>query len=158
MTPFVRLAEPRDAQGAIVALRRSIVELCRPDHHDDPRTLAEWLGNKTSENFLSWLDSAHHYCIIAEDESVVCGVGLIKDDGDIQLCYVLPGMQHRGIGAGIVRELETRARSWGLKTVSLNSTATARSFYERIGYVPAREAECRFGGMRCYPYVKTLAP
>jgi GNAT superfamily N-acetyltransferase len=85
-------------------------------------------------------------------------VGLIQDDGDIQLCYVLPGMQRRGIGVAIVQELETQARRWGLKTISLNSTATARLFYERMGYVPAPETESCFAGMRCYPYVKTLAP
>ena len=109
----VRKAEPPDALAAVDVIRASIVELCIGDHRNDAETLARWLENKTIDHFLAWISSERHYCVVAEDETGICGVGLIENDGELQLCYVRPGMQHRGHGKAILEGLEARAKSWG---------------------------------------------
>jgi hypothetical protein len=43
----IRAAHAEDASGPGTVLRRSIAELCRSDHRDDPAILERWLAHKT---------------------------------------------------------------------------------------------------------------
>ena len=148
----VRPAVPADAEAAVEVVRRSIVELCVADHRNDAETLAQWVANKTVEQFRAWISSQHHCCMVAEDESGICGV----DDGEIQLCYLRPGAQHRGHGKALLQRLETQAKAWGLTRVRLRSTSPARAFYERHGYRSAGDPGRGFGISRPIPYAKDL--
>src|ERR1700675_216886 len=97
----VRKAEPKDAEAAVEVLRRSITELCTLDHHGDADTLAKWLANKTRQNFLAWLTKEDNFCVVAEANDQVLGVGLIHRSGEIRLCYLAPGAQGQGLGKAI---------------------------------------------------------
>lgn len=152
----LRVAVPADAEAAVEVVRRSIVELCVADHGNDAETLAQWLENKTVERFLAWFASQRHCCVVAEDETGICGVGLIENDGEIQLCYVLPGRQKEGHGRAILEQLETEAKRWGLSRIRLKSTGPARTFYERHGYRRAGDPERGFGITRPIPYAKEI--
>ena len=152
----VRPAAPADAEAAVDAVRRSIVELCASDHCNDADTLAQWLANKTVEQFRRWIASDRHYCVVAEDDAGICGVGLIEDDGEIQLCYVRPGAQKRGHGEAMLERLEAQARRWGLARVRLRSTGPAQGFYERHGYRSTGGPQCGFGITRPLPYAKEI--
>ena len=152
----VRLAVAADAEAAVEVVRRSIVELCVADHRNEAETLAQWVANKTVEQFRAWIASQRHCCIVAADESGICGVGLIEDDGEIQLCYLRPGAQHRGHGKALLQRLEAQAKAWGLARVRLRSTGPARAFYERHGYRSAGDPERGFGITRPIPYAKDI--
>lgn len=152
----VRRAVAADADAALEVVRRSIIELCVADHRNDDDTLAQWLVNKTVEQFLYWIASDRHYCVVAEDEGAVCGVGLIEDDGEIQLCYVRPGAQRRGHGKAMLNRLEAQARTWGLARVRLKSTGLAQPFYEHHGYRSTGLAERGFGITRPLAYAKEI--
>jgi GNAT superfamily N-acetyltransferase len=154
--PTARIAEPRDADAAVLVLRRSITELCVADHRNDPTTLQKWLENKTVENFHAWLAAESNFCVVTESNSEVNGVGLVHREGEIRLCYVAPGNQGRGLGSAILTALEDKARTWGLHKLHLGSTLSARPFYERHGYTPGGQSTGGFGSSRCYPYEKTL--
>ena len=154
--PTARIAEPRDAEPAVAVLRRSITELCVPDHRNDPATLQAWLANKTVENFLSWLTSANNFCVVTELDNEVNGVGLVNRDGEVQLCYIAPESQHHGFGGAILTALEQQAGVWGLDKLRLGSTLSARAFYERHGYRPTGESTCGFEASCCYVYEKRL--
>ena len=152
----VREATARDAQPAVEVVRRSIVELCVADHRNDAETLAQWLENKTVDRFLAWFSSQRHCCVVAEDDTGICGVGMIENDGEIQLCYVLPDRQNQGHGAAILEHLEAQAKRWGLSRIRLKSTGPARSFYERHGYRSAGDPARGFGITRPIPYAKDI--
>ena len=154
---WIRAAVPRDAETAVEVVRRSIIELCATDHCHDAETLAQWLENKTVDQFLAWFASERHYCVVAEDVSGICGVGLIENDGEIQLCYVLPGRQNRGHGRGILESLEAQARRWELARIRLKSTSLARTFYERHGYRSTGGPARGFGITRPLAYAKDIA-
>ena len=154
----VRKAEPRDAEAAVEVLRRSITELCALDHHGDADTLAKWLANKTPQNFLSWLAKKDNFCVVAETNDQVLGVGLLRRRGEIQLCYLAPGAQGQGLGKAIYLALEEKAKAWGVKRLYLESTVSARSFYEKVGYRSAGVAQPGFGISHCYPYEKSMRP
>lgn len=152
----VRAATPKDADIAVQVVRRSIAELCTADHHNDAATLTKWLANKTPENFHSWIANPDNFCVVAEADSKLSGVGLVHRSGEIKLFYLAPGSQRRGMGKAIHAALEAQARAWGLRKLHLDSTFLARSFYEALSYQASGEAKLRFGVLRCYPYEKRL--
>jgi hypothetical protein len=52
----IRDAVPDEAPAGCMVLRRSIAELCQAGHKNDPAIVAQWLENKTIENFVGWVD------------------------------------------------------------------------------------------------------
>ena len=158
MKIIVRPAEQRYSVAAVDAIRRSISQLCAADHHNDHDTLAAWLSNKTPDSFVSWLSDPEIFCVVAESDDRLSGVGLLHRSGEIRLIYLTPGVQRHGIGKMIHSELEAMANCWGLTSLHLDSTAMARPFYESLGYHPAGPAVPRFGVLHSFPYGKQLQP
>ena len=156
--PFVRAARPADAEAAAEVLRNSITKLGVADHQNDPGTLETWLQGKSATDFLGWLADDDQFCVVAQSREKVRGVGLIDRSGEIRLCYISPRVRGRGVGSTILAALEQKAAAWGLTSLRLQSTASARPFYERHGYVPDGESTHAFGISRCYPYRKELKP
>jgi len=152
----IRRATEKDAAPAAALLRDSITQLCVADHQNDPVALEQWLRNKTPEHFLRWLANPEMCFVVAEMEAVLCGVGAIRKNGELDFCYILPGRERLGIGRAILSTLEAQARSWGLGKLHLISTCTARPFYERHGFVPTGEESASKFGLRDYHYVKLL--
>lgn len=131
----IRPATAQDAHAGVETLRRSIAELCRDDHHDDPAQLRPWLRNKTAANWALWLDRPAAFLLVAEAAGRVCGVGMGGDDGRILLNYVHPDFRFRGVSSAMLDALEGIAASRGARHASLESTRTARRFYLSRGYV-----------------------
>ncbi|MHB8744657.1 MAG: GNAT family N-acetyltransferase [Sulfuricaulis sp.] len=154
----VRPAEQRDAEAAIDVVRRSISQLCLADHHNDHETLTTWLANKTPQSFVTWLCNPDNFCVVAESNSNLLGVGVLQRRGEILLFYLAPGSQRQGIGKRIHAALEEKATQWGLTSLHLDSTALACPFYEALGYRPIGLPIVRFGVLRCFPYAKQLQP
>ena len=156
MTVTVRQAEQQDAEAAIGVVRRSIVELCVHDHHDDEETLATWLSNKTPQIFQGWLSNADNFCVVAESSGRLLGVGLLRREGKVLLFYLAPGSQRQGVGRAIHVALEAKAIQWGLSSLHLESTTDACGFYEALGYKSTGEPVQKYGVLRCFPYQKHL--
>jgi GNAT superfamily N-acetyltransferase len=152
----IRPAEQKDAAEAVDVVRRSISELCVLDHRNDPDTLHAWLANKTEKNFLTWISNPDNFCVIAEADGRLLGVGDLHRRGEILLFYLRPGTQRQGFGRMIHDVLAKQASEWELKSLYLESTAMARPFYASIGYRPAGEPVARFGVLESFPYVKQL--
>jgi GNAT superfamily N-acetyltransferase len=153
----VRPAVPKDAEAAVMVLRRSITELCIADHRGDAQTIAKWLANKTAQDFASWLGHDDNFCVVAASPERLLGVGLLHRSGELRLCYVSPGAQGQGIGKAIYRALEEKAGAWALKKLSLESTVAARPFYESLGFRSAGGANPGFGISHCHPYEKKIS-
>jgi hypothetical protein len=92
----VRPAAEADAGAACDVLRRSIRELCVADHGHDEHVLSAWLANKTPENVRAWISSASSFSVVAVEGSEVRGFALVQNDGEIQMCYLVPEAQYRG--------------------------------------------------------------
>ena len=152
----VRPAQPHDAAAAVDVLRRSITELCSADHQNDAAALAEWLANKTTQNFLVWLENKNNFCVVAEEFDCLLGIGMLGRSGRIHLLYLRPGAQRRGIGKAIYLAMEQQARIWGLQNLFMESTAAACAFYERMGFTRAGATVPGFGVTLSQPYEKTL--
>ena len=154
----IRRAVASDALGACAVVRRSITELCVEDHQGDGATIAAWLANKTEARVEGWISSARHIAFVGEKAGRVVGFGLLDRAGSIALLYVSPDVRFQGVSRAPLRVMEEAARSLGVHSLTLNSTATARRFYERAGYVAAGVPKKGFGIATCYPMTKQMAP
>jgi N-acetylglutamate synthase-like GNAT family acetyltransferase len=150
----IRAARREDAVSACALVRCSITELCHQDHRGDSATIAAWLANKTTENMCRWIDQSHVF--VATEETVILGVGAIAKSGEITLNYVSPAARFRGISKAILARLETQAAELGVKSIVLQSTATARRFYLSVGYTDNDRPVGGFGVTICHPMIKRL--
>jgi hypothetical protein len=71
----IRDAVAEDAEAACQVLRRSIAELCGVGHQDDPAILGRWLGNKTSEFFMSWIKQPDNSLLVAVEDGRILAPG-----------------------------------------------------------------------------------
>ena len=151
----IRTATPEDATAACTVLRRSIQECCQQDHQNDSGKLDAWLGNKTPQTVGSWMASPSNHMLVAERDGALVGVALLTQAGKLSLCYVLPEVQHCGVGKALLAGAEAKAREWGIGVLSLKSTAAACAFYARNGYTNAgKEKTCY--GLECDLFWKKL--
>jgi len=154
---LIRDARPDDAEAACDVVRRSIKELCTLDHRGDQTTLDAWLANKTPEAFAEWATSERHIALVAEAGGRIAAYGLLSRSGTVALLYVAPESRLQGASRALLAEMEARARELGLSALTLSSSATARRFYERSGFVSAGPPEPGFGCSTCYPMAKQLS-
>ena len=152
----IRRAAAADADAACQVLRRSIAELCAADHRADAGTLAAWLANKTPESVRRWTTNQHLF--VAAEDGAILGVAALSPTGEITLNYVSPDARFRGVSKALVARLEEEARTLGLETLTLSSTATARRFYAACGYAEAGPPVPGFGITRGFPMAKRISP
>jgi GNAT superfamily N-acetyltransferase len=89
------------------------------DWHCDDRILADAEGG---------------YTVIAKQGGQVIGTGTIVGS-EIKRVFVDPAFQNRGLGRLIMRELEGRAISAGIDTVTLDASLPSKKFYDLLDYV-----------------------
>jgi GNAT superfamily N-acetyltransferase len=156
MTCAIRHALLSDAPAACEVVRRSISELCYDDHHGDADTLKRWLENKTRSNFERWITSKEHVAIVAEMDGALVGFGLLNAQGTIALLYVSPDARFRGVSKDLLAILEREARAAGIQELKLESSMTARRFYESCGYVSSGPRCKGVGVTSCYPMSRRI--
>ena len=151
----IRDAVPEDATAACEVMRRSIAELCVPDHRNDPEILQRWLSSKTPDIFQSWIRPGNVLLVAVEGTGIVA-VGCVTDAGEITLNYVSPDVRFRGVSSAMLDALERRARERGNGRCKLNSTETALRFYLARGYSLGSPGVGKFGTNSAYPMSKEL--
>lgn len=151
----IRDAIPEDAPAACEVLRRSISELCFPDHRNDPAILAHWLSNKTPAIVASWIAQPDRSLLLAVEQDAVLAVGSVSNAGKITLNYVSPDARFRGVSRTLLAALEARAKARSNTRCTLESTETAQSFYLANGYKIDGPPDHRFG-TGGYPMSKPL--
>ena len=130
----IRAAKADDAPEACELIRRSIRELCREDHENDPIALEGWLANKTEKNVRIWFTQLGHYSFAAEQDGKIVGVATLAGNGEVMLLYVLPEARFQGVSKALLDTMEEKAKQLRLDHCSLTSTLTARQFYLDRGY------------------------
>lgn len=81
---------------------------------------------------------------------------MLNRAGEILLLYVSPDHINRGVGRAVLAAMEARAREWELDELRLDSSVTAKSFYERHGYVGTESCGSREDGLLCHAMRKPL--
>ncbi len=153
----VRTATPEDADAARAAVRRSIAEICGPDYGHEEPVMSDWLANKTPDKFRGWIEAPDAFSVVAvSGAGDVVGFGRMSRTGWVQMCYVVPEALHQGYGKALLGAMEQQAVRWGLNTIELNSSITAKAFYERNGYRLTGEPKMFGSTLGDFPFAKEL--
>ena len=139
-----------------MVLRRSITELCAADHQNDPHILSQWLANKTEDNLRTWIAREGQIYFVAEIDGRIAGVAAVSAIDGILLNYVSPDYQYRGVSKALMAVSEGWLKQQGQIVSRLTSTATAKQFYEKLGYLPEGDAKTGKSGMPSVPMKKLL--
>jgi N-acetylglutamate synthase-like GNAT family acetyltransferase len=132
---LIRKARVSDAQQICNVLRRSIIELCELDHQKNQKELDEWLANKTIQNCEAWINNKKINFFVAENDGKIVGVSSINHNGFLELCYILPEAKGLGFGGELLKVAEDSVLALGIQVFTLESTITAKEFYEYFGYI-----------------------
>jgi GNAT superfamily N-acetyltransferase len=132
----IRRATHTDAVEGIQVLRRSIQELCTADHGGDEEKIAAWNANKTPQMWMLWIGEGEADLYVAVEAGTIVGVAMLGRTGSILLNYVSPDARWRGVSKALLAHMEGVARAKDLTQCTVESTKTARAFYEAAGYVP----------------------
>lgn len=141
----IRKAVPDDAVAACELLRRSIEQVCEPDHRGRPDVLDTWLANKKPETVAAWFASPANHAIVAVRGGQLLGLALLTQAGKVALCYVEPGALRSGVGRALLTAVEAQARAWNIRKLALHSPESCATFYERHGYANAGLEKTCFG-------------
>ncbi|AEJ23082.1 GNAT family N-acetyltransferase [Weissella koreensis] len=98
--------------------------------------LKAW-GNidKRDELMLIWqYELQKTYTLVAIKDDKIVGFSNIKNDGYIDLMYVLPEYQHQKIATKILKELEIHAYELELKEMTVHASAIAKSMFQNQGF------------------------
>ncbi len=153
---LIRAATAKDAAEICTVLRRSITELCAADHQNDPQILSQWLANKTEDNLRTWIAREGQIYCVAEIDGRIAGVAAVSATDGVLLNYVSPDYQHRGVSKALMAVSEGWLKQQGQVVSRLTSTATAKQFYEKLGYLPEGDAKTGRSGMLSFPMSKAL--
>jgi GNAT superfamily N-acetyltransferase len=153
----IRDAQSDDATAACAVLRRSITELCAPDHRNDAAILARWLASKKPEIVAAWIMQTTASMLLAVEGDKILAVGGVTDAGEITLNYVSPDARFRGVTSALLRAVEARAVERGNTRCWLISTETAHRFYLARGYRDDGPAQGKFGTNASYRMSKSLS-
>lgn len=135
MTLAIRRAVPSDIPAMSAVLTASITELCAADHADDATAIAAWTRNKTEPGVAAMLANPDQQIYVAEREGQVVGVGAVTSGGAISLNYVAPSARFTGVSSAMLARLETAIAAMGHAEARLESTSTARTFYQSRGWI-----------------------
>ena len=149
----VRRARVDDAPAMSAVLIVSITELCAADHHNDPKLLASWRENKSPERVAQWFASPASTLLVAERNGEIAAVGgYFAADRTVSLNYVSPAHRFAGVSTALLAAIEA---GLGPGEANLESTQTARRFYESRGWAVAGEL-APHRGIEGYPMRKVL--
>lgn len=132
----IRDAVVADALSIREVHQRSVRELCSRDYR--PEEIEAWVGPRVAADSGMVMEGSGEYKVVAESGSEIVGFGSVLGQ-EIVAVYVHPGWGGRGIGGLILGELERHAEKQGARRLHLDSSVTARTFYEGHGYEALEE-------------------
>ncbi|HEX8457037.1 MAG TPA: GNAT family N-acetyltransferase [Pyrinomonadaceae bacterium] len=119
-----------------------------------------WAVPKQPESYEASIDSKEFF-VAEEDDGVIVGFGVLnQESAEVEAVYVSPVAERRGVGLGMLRTLEERARAYRLRMLRLSASLNAVPFYERAGYAAHEEAKHRLATgieIACIRMTKVMA-
>ena len=123
-----------------------------------PEEIQAWAVPREPASYQESIRSKEFF--VAEDGGAIVGFGVLNPEiAEVEAVYVAPGAGRRGIGREVLRKLEDRARTLGLRMLRLNASLNAVPFYEKAGYVAQERSKYRLltgVEIACIPMVKSM--
>lgn len=136
----LRLGRKGDGRNVAQIRYRAIHEIASNDYPEKilktwGRSLSKEELAKREENFNKRIKQEENIIVVAEIDEKIAGFGEISlQKTELTALYVNPDFKRQGVGTAIAKDLESRAKQSGLKSLTLRSSLTAELFYKRNGF------------------------
>lgn len=151
----VRPYQPDDARATIDIFLRAIREVASKDY--SPAQIAAWAKIDDAEVWAQYRASRPTW--LAMDGSTPIGFTDLKSDGCLDMMFVSPDYQGKGVASLLLATVENAARKQGFQRIFTEASLTARPFFERKGFraVTAQQVEKRGQILSNFLMEKTIA-
>jgi len=130
---MIEIRDYKDADSAALAdiFARAVRQIARRDY--SPAQIAAWAPE---ERDMAEFSARRHArpTFVAEYKGQVAGFTDLDGEGHIDMFYVSPDFQRRGIGSAMLRFVTARAQSERCKRLFGEISITARPVFERHGF------------------------
>ena len=129
---ILRRFVPSDTEEILHLFRLSVTLLCKNDY--SPSQIAAWVACADGTRWQKEFSSRH--TTVAVCDGKIAGFCDCESSGHIDRLYVLPGYERRKIGSLLLEDAEN---SHSKCTSFVESSLTARPFFEKHGYTVSEE-------------------
>jgi putative acetyltransferase len=127
----IRAYRSEDLNEIVVLFRRSVHELAHRDYTG--QQIAAW-APETSEPPGWSRRLAQEFVIVCEVGARIAGFASLEANGHLDLLYVHPEFERRGVASKLCEHLEEWAMRNGIGRMFTEASITARPFFERRGF------------------------
>lgn len=128
---IIRPYVPDDLDGVIALFHASVRCVAIRDYTEDQ--VKAWAPDEADrERWASRRASRPTW--VAEIDGALAGFTDLEPDGHLDMMYVHPDHQGRGVAGALLRQVETEAARLGLARLFTEASITARPFFERKGF------------------------
>ncbi|WP_047464858.1 GNAT family N-acetyltransferase [Rhizobium rhizogenes] len=127
----VREYRSADAGATIDIFVRAIREVASKDYN--PAQIDAWAKVDDPEVWAQWRAGRPTWLAICEGRPV--GFTDLKADGCLDMMFVHPDHQGKGVASLLLKTVEAAARVRGHRRIFTEASLTARPFFERKGFI-----------------------
>jgi putative acetyltransferase len=133
----VRKFQPRDTSTLLSLYYNTVHEINIRDYSQ--QQVDAW-ASSPQKDLSYWEDRfVTSETIIAELDNTIAGFGNLKNGNSIDMLYVHKDFQRRGVASRLLKKLEKKLKRKGLQNSWVESSITARPFFEHFGYKATAE-------------------
>lgn len=127
----IRDYEPADAGATIDIFLRAIRDVASKDY--TPAQIDAWAKVDDAKVWAQWRASRPTWLAICDGTPV--GFSDLTPDGCLDMMFVHPEHQGKGVASLLLATVEKAAREQRLRRVFTEASLTARPFFERKGFI-----------------------
>lgn len=151
----IRKATIVDSKDAFEIRNLAILSQCKGYYSAE--VLRKWTEGEVPEAFTH---AFAEYGYVTEVDSKIVGVGMLDvENGMVDAMFVRPEYFGKGLGKKMISHLETQAKLAKCKTLMLDASLNAITFYRACGFEGEKQAifhSPRGIELACVPMVKAL--
>lgn len=150
---LLRNYQPHDFPSLAQLFIRAVTEVASRDYN--PAQIRAW-AQVDEQQLQARLASARVFVACEEEKRL--GFISLESDGHLDMLFVHPEAQRRGVAASLLAHLETAAREQKLTRIYTEASLTARPFFEAQGFRVEKEQTVALRGETFINYrmIKTL--
>ncbi|NJK60285.1 MAG: GNAT family N-acetyltransferase [Oscillatoriales cyanobacterium SM2_1_8] len=132
----IRLFEARDAEQIAQLFHETVRKVNVRDYSSNQ--VRAWAPDDI--HFRDWVEvCSNRFTYVADDEGVIAGFGELEPNGHIDCFYCHKTYQRCGVGRQIYRAIEAKAVELSVSRLFIESSITAKPFFQRMGFSVVKE-------------------
>jgi putative acetyltransferase len=146
---MIRPYTDNDLEGVVSCFTLSVRSIA--GRHYDAQQVETWAPD--SPDMSAWTDRLRRGGVfVAEIDSVIAGFARVEENGYVDLVYVHPDYERRGIGRQLLATAGKWAASRGAQRLESEVSIAARPLFEALGFRVEQEQRVERRGVRFRNY------